>query len=705
MEEFEREQRRIDAVREKIRSKIGRNKDYLQSRKREIVGLRKFTWDEYAHQAPEPSQRAEFQRQENEYSRRASEQDRLAALYPSPYFARIDFREDGEAEAEPVYIGKFSFLDDEGLEMLVCDWRAPVASVFYDYEYGRAAYSSPDGAVEGELTLKRQFLIHNGVLSAMFDSSLEIQDEILQQILSHNVDEKMRTIVTTIQREQNRAIRDEKNGVLVISGPAGSGKTSIALHRIAYLLYHHRSELSEDNIVIFSPNDVFNDYISDVLPSLGEKNVRQTTFEEFVGGMLPIGREGYDEFMESMIGGALPARRVAAAKHKGSREFTLEIERRLAQTDEEGPSFAQIAYRGVPVVTGEELSGLFCAQTRRLTIEERLCRVRAEFFTKLAGVKKQRIIELSAELVEKNGESYYLNKRAITCEARMFWYRDFLALEAEYNRKNMADAFRIYAQLLQGGFGVDECAEFGQSLAGGRLRFEDAAPLLYIRCLLGELRPADTIRQIVIDEAQDYTFLQYRVFASLFRRAGFTILGDAMQTLNPAVRHKDLDYIVEAFGERGAGHILLTTAYRSTKEINEYAARILGGECPVCVERHGEEPLEAAFACEQEKADFIREKLRQESAGSTTAVITKTTAEAVRLHELLGGDQTAKLIASSDGRLSRGALVLPCALAKGLEFDSVIVDASCGEFDRNLLYICCTRALHRLTVIGQGQKA
>ena len=240
----------------------------MRAKSRKSLRYREYLWEHHQHDGMPPEQLQEVQRQENAYASTVAEQQRLTALYSNPYFARIDFKEEGEESTEQFYIGRYGFIDDE-MEMPVYDWRSPVASMFYDYEYGKALYNCPVGVINGELTLKRQFIIESGRLKNMFDSALEIQDEILQRMLSANASDKMKTIITTIQREQNRAIRDESTDVLVISGNAGSGKTSIALHRISYLLYRYRNTLSEDNIIIFSPSDTFNGYISDVLPALG----------------------------------------------------------------------------------------------------------------------------------------------------------------------------------------------------------------------------------------------------------------------------------------------------------------------------------------------------------------------------------------------------------------------------------------------------
>lgn len=697
--EQDQEQRRIDRTRERIRGMAGRNVDFLAGRKKDIVEFRRYAWEDLSHaKAPELFDRQEFERQENEYVRKSLEQTRLADLYPNPYFARIDFREDGARGPEAIYIGKYSLMDDLTYEMLVCDWRAPVASMYYDCEYGRAAYESPEGPVTGELSRKRQFVIENGVLRRMFDSALEVRDTVLQEMLAKGVDDRMRTIVTTIQRGQNRAIRDEKSRVLLISGPAGSGKTSVAMHRIAYLLYRRRKELTEDNFLIFSPDDIFSDYISGVLPSLGEKPVAATTFDEFAFRMLGKDVESREQYVEAALSGAFSKQRRAAAGKKGTRRFTEAMERAAAKLSAGGPAFRTIEYRGAAAMTAEEMSAVFRGQTEKLTVYERLAFVRRNFFRRLAGIRKKRLPELYDELIKRFGRSYFLSEREIRRDARALWYKDFLALEAEYSEKNMISSAETYAALLADVFGGEAAEEFRKAQSSGRVSFEDAAPLLYLKLLLGLMRPADAIRQVVVDEAQDYSFLQYRLFSRLFFRAGFTILGDEAQTVLPSERRGSLGEIAGAFEGMPVGQIALGTAYRSTAEIGEYAASILGGEAPAFVDRHGEKPELAAFADEEEKLGFIRAYFTRVCSGRTAAVITRTVAEAKELYRKLGMDGV-RLVSDGTARFRKGWMVLPSYLAKGLEFDCVVVDDSDGGMDRNLLYTCCTRALHRLAVI------
>lgn len=704
MTEFEREKQHLFEIRQFLHEKISGNVDDSRASKAEIVGFRRYMWEDTEHDALSSNQKLELQRQEEAYLQKTSERNRLRKLYNAPFFARIDFREDGEPAPEKVYIGRFGLMDDDTLDFLVYDWRSPVASMFYDAEYGRAGYDCPAGRIEGDISLKRQFVIEKGELSGMFDTSVEVQDEILQHILSRNTDEKMKDIVTTIQREQNRAIRDTESEVLVIEGCAGSGKTSVALHRIAYLLYRSRKTLSAENILLFSPNDLFSGYISDVLPSLGEHSVPAATFGEFAAKMIAMPQQGYYDFIEALLQGSIDPARAQAARRKGARDFTHFLEERHAKLDTDGPAYTAIEHLGAPVMTARELSEAYRSYSGRLTVLERLKKVRTDFFARVRGLRAPRIEQLKLELIEKNGENYYLSKRELAVEARLLWYREFRTMEDAYNAQNMPDAFSFYLASAGEFFGEEEAERIRQGNGNGELHYEDVAPLLYAGCLLGDIRPLDAVRHVVVDEAQDYSFLQYRIFSRLFRYARFTILGDASQTLSGVFARENLGDILSAFPGRRTGMLQLNTCYRSTREIGAYAAGVLGRAAGGFVDRHGEPPEEFFAKTPSETAAFVRQWMQSSQTGHSTAVITKTKEQAQALYSLLRDIPGIRLIASEYEQFSGGVLVLPCYLSKGLEFDNVVVDNT-AEMDSRLLYVCCTRALHRLAVIKPKQAA
>lgn len=702
MTDFEIEKNRLVKQKELIAARLDDAGASVDIRKKEIIRYREYIWEQHGHDVMPPEQLEEMHRQENAYAAAATEREKLEELYGSPYFARIDFREDGETAGEQFYIGRYGFIDED-MEMPVYDWRSPVASMFYDYEYGKASYTCPAGVINGVLSLKRQFIIEDGELVSMFDSALEIQDEILKRMLSSGADGKMKNIVTTIQREQNKAIRDESADVLVVTGGAGSGKTSVALHRISYLLYRHKETLAEENVAVFSPSGTFLGYIQDVLPSLGERNIRRTTFQRFAGQLLGKKAESFFDYSELCLGGHMPARRAKYARAKGSEKFADFISSRAKVISERGPHFSDVVFLGRTLFTAGELEKAFLAQSARLPVEERMIRLRNMFYEKLAAIKPRRVEELKKHLTQEKGEEYFLSARELTAEARVAWTREFKAAENEYNKRNMINAHAFYRRALEEYFGKDAAEDFE---ASAELRYEDAASLVAIKCLLGQIKPVDNIRHAVVDEAQDYTYMQLFALSLLLRHAKFTVLGDAGQRVDALSDPLDLNSLGGIFAPRSVGIRRLEKTYRSTLEITRYSASLIGADCSDSIDRHGEEPRVITARSDAQRLDMICSALAEYSHPgqggepcSTTAVITRTLADARRLRAALGDEYKISLIDDADASFGAGAVVIPACLAKGLEFDSVIVDANFGDNERNLEYVCCTRALHRLTVI------
>jgi DNA helicase-2/ATP-dependent DNA helicase PcrA len=705
MTDSEQELQRLENVRSSIKLQFTENEVQKDTAKSDLIEYRRFMWEEYPHEKEALSDNTDYNqlveeshKSEADYERITTLQNRLKSLYLSPYFARIDFLEDGERFAEQIYIGKSSFLDEKTMDMLVYDWRAPISSMFYDYENGRAEYTCPDGIIKGEMPLKRQYIIENGKLISMFDCSIAIEDEMLQRVLAGTSEDKMKNIVTTIQREQNKAVRDEKSDVLIVSGSAGSGKTSVALHRISYLLYHHRQTLNEKNILIFSPNDVFNEYISDVLPSLGEKNVLQTTFNDFADKTISRKKQSYFEYLEQLLNGGFSDERFKSIKIKGSAAFTEFIENYVSGVREKGIDFKDINNFDETVMTSDEMLEIFKNCHKFFGIEQCIDKVKMGFHERTKEEMKKRIPILKEQCIEEKGISYYLGDEEITRAARTLWYQEFLLLDAEFENKNSINCYNIYRKILSLYFENDST-----TFQRDCILFEDIAPVLYIKFLTGQIKPIKDIRHMIIDEAQDYNYLQFRILSRLFINAKFTVLGDVNQVIN-ADKPRDFEYIKAAFNNKTVDLISLNKSYRSTVEINEYARKILNKTDAECILRHGETPTEMVFDSNDKKLDFLFSFAQQAKAKySTTAIITKTKEQAIELYNSLSEKTDflqlkPKLIADNDAIFTKGILIMPSYLSKGLEFDCVIVDAE-SEFDSNLLYICCSRALHRLVVI------
>lgn len=698
MTKLEQELQWLENVRGVLRLQITDNDEQKNIATKNLIEYRRYMWNEYPHENLTDNNDynaliEESHKSEVELERISTFQNRIKALYLSPYFARIDFLEDGERLAEKIYIGKSSFIDDKTKDMLVYDWRAPISSMFYDYENGRTQYSCPDGIIKGEMPLKRQYIIENGMLVSMFDCSIAIEDEMLQRALASTSEDKMKNIVTTIQREQNRAVRDENSEVLIVAGSAGSGKTSVALHRISYLLYHHRQILNEKNILIFSPNDVFNEYISDVLPSLGEKNVMQTTFIDFSDKSIERNKQGYFEYLEQLIKGEVQEKRFQAIRHKGSQAYTEFIEKYVSDVRVKGIEFKDIYNCDELVMSASEMLDIFKQCHKVFAIEQCLDKVKMGFYERTKIEMKKRILILKEQVFEEKGPNYYFTEEEILRDARAIWHQEFLKLEAEFDEQNTLNCYNLYNQILQLNFENSET-----TLQNELINYEDIAPILYIKFITGQLRPVKDIKHVIIDEAQDYSFLQYRLLSRLFPNAKFTILGDVNQVVN-ADKPQDFEYIKDAFDNKTVDMMSLKKSYRSTIEISEYASKILCKTDYESVLRHGEAVAEEKIESFDAKADFINKIIEQTKGKySTTAIITKTKSQAKQLYNILRQKIDIKLIADNDALFTKGILVMPSYLSKGLEFDCVIVDAD-TEFDSNLLYVCCTRALHKLVVI------
>lgn len=374
---------------------------------------------------------------------------KLKKLLASPYFGRVDFLEEGSSYEDQVYIGISTLIDDD-CEMVIYDWRAPICSLFYENEEGRASYKCPEGIIDGEINLKRQFGISKGKIDFMFNSSLKIDDDILQKTLSKNSDEKMKTIITSIQREQNKVIRDEDNSVLIVQGPAGSGKTSIALHRAAYILYKYSNKnITSENVVIFSPNDIFNDYISGVLPELGENNVYQTTFMDYARNSFKsyLKIEDANEQMEYMLSAKKDAHYYLRKDNiffKTTVLFAEIIKRYINYLETEGVSFKDIKFKDFNIISGEEIKSLFYNTYSKWPMQHRFNEIFEDIEERIKAVEKPRLKQIEEELEESDEE---FDDIKVASKGKLG--RELKELRAQIRRILSIDSLRSYKELLK----------------------------------------------------------------------------------------------------------------------------------------------------------------------------------------------------------------------------------------------------------------
>lgn len=593
--------------------------------------------------------------------------DRIAKLKESPYFARIDFQSQNKDIPSEFYIGRFAFRHKN--ELLIFDWRAPVAGMFYDYEIGPAGYDAPMGRVEGVLTRKRQFHIQNGVMEYALESSAHIQDDILQKELSQNSEEKMKSIIATIQKEQNQIIRNEKSDTLIIQGVAGSGKTSIALHRIAFLLYRFKKQLSSKNVTILSPNKVFGDYISNVIPELGEEPIFELSFYNLADMQLKkvIGFESDQDPLE--VQDRLWMERV---RFKSTLDFVKVLDAYINSMPDKIFVTADYAF-GRFTANGEWIQKRFRAYGT-YPVKQRLIQIADDIYQRF-DTENIREEELPKPRVILRSLTAMLQLKS-----SLALYKDF------YRSLGKPDMFVMPAKNM--------------------LEWGDVYPFLYLHAAFEGVSESSITKHLVIDEMQDYTPIQYTVINRLFP-CKKTILGDFGQFLNPCHVHAlaDIKSIYET-----ADFVELNKSYRSTYEIMNFAKRIVKHSSLEAIERHGEKPVLNACKTQQEELQKMKKTIRkfEDGENTTLGIILKTNQSAERLYGQLQKEFHVNLISPESTGFAGGVSVTSIRMAKGLEFDEVIVcqvdsQTYSSEHDRSLLYIACTRAMHRLSLSYTGE--
>ena len=601
---------------------------------------------------------------------------RLGKILEIPYFGRIDFKEKKEgSETMPLYIGIHTFYDPNQKINLIYDWRAPVSSMFYDHELGEAAYSSPTGEVSGEISLKRQYRIQNGKMEYMIESSLTVHDDILQKELSANADDKMKNIVTTIQREQNRIIRNEEAPVLIIQGVAGSGKTSIALHRIAYLLYAQKGDISSKDILIVSPNKVFADYISNVLPELGEETVPETSMEQILSGILD-NKYKYRNFFEQvteLLDKPAPDF-IERIRYKASFEFISRLDKFILHVENTYFKATDVQLTRLVTIPAEFIEEQF-RRFNRYPMRQRF-ETMTDYILDMMKVK----YGFTVTTAEKNLLKKEIQKM-FTGNNDLQVYKDF------FEWSGQPDMFK--------------------TRKNHTLEYADLAPLAYLHMALDGNTARHRVKHLLIDEMQDYSPVQYKVLQKLYP-CRKTVLGDACQSVNP-YGSSTADMIRKAFV---TGEVMkLCKSYRSTFEITGFAQKILTNEELEPVIRHGEHPAILRFKNMEEEISGIANILStfKTSNHKSLGIICKTEAQAMEMTEKLKAyTSNIYFLSNRSSAFAKGIIVTSAHMAKGLEFDEVIVPRVDDKnystpIDKSMLYVAVTRAMHKLTLTYHGK--
>ncbi|MDU3524618.1 RNA polymerase recycling motor HelD [Clostridium sp.] len=665
-----------------------------------------------------------IQKRRHEFTRKLKEKYEKMLL--SPYFARIDFTEEGKELPDKYYIGISNLINDD-FDFLVYDWRAPISSMFYDYEVGKAGYTCPEGVINGDLTLKRQYKVNDGKLKYMFDSNLKIDDEILQNILAKSSDSKMKAIVTTIQREQNKIIRNELYKNLIVQGPAGSGKTSVALHRIAYLLYKHREKIGPQNILIFSPNNIFNDYISDVLPQLGEDNMCQTTFKEYMHKALgnEIIKEEYCEMMEYILSSKNEDNyneRIKSIKFKSSKQFLNILKEYVIYLEKMNRDFKDIIFKGALIISSKEIQELYFKDYVNLPLKRRLEKLRDRILYLLEPYEKNRVGEVAEDIKNYGSQN---DETEILKQSKSVVKNEIKSIYSEIYRMTDFNIIDIYKELFENleSFSNLIISEYDdeyinevkfytlEMIKSKKFNYEDQHALLYLKGALGDILKISEIKYVIIDEAQDYTPLQYEILYKLLNNASITILGDLNQSINPFMNLGSYTNILDIFPKDETCIINLTKSYRSTIEITEFSKKLLSNNVNYeCVARRGDKPIVLGFSDENNiKEQLLKDiKTYKEKGYKSIGIITKTIKEAQDVHNFLKDKVKVNALLNDEDEYVNDTLVIPAFLAKGLEFDVVLIyNAGDENYDcekeRLLLYTACTRALHILRIYYLGK--
>lgn len=662
----------LEEVKEKLSHRIAELSHTLKEGENDIAGMQEYYWDNYTEMDEYGYENYDNQqallRQASANLENEKLIHRFRSMQDSPFFGRVDFLFEGEEEAEIFYIGIGNFAEKAGSIPLIYDWRAPVSGLFYDFDKGAAHYEAPAGQIEGEIESKWQYKIRDGKMIYGFESDMMIDDEILKQELGSNSDVQLKNIVRTIQKEQNAIIRNTKDKILVIQGVAGSGKTSIALHRIAYLLYHDRKNLKSSNILVLSPNSVFADYISHILPELGEENIQEMSFDIFAYKELKRTvvdcEDRFHEIEKRMEQNNQEAER--RSREKQSAQFVGLVEGFLAELEDRLIDLREIEWKGMQK-TEQEMIALFYFKFQHVPILSRMEAVMEYFIDEYETLYQRTISEEEQEYLKEQFFGMYVTR----------------------------DLYEIYNWLMEeAGYPPLPEVPYEKRV----LAYEDVYPMLYLKHRLDGTKARQNIKHLVIDEMQDYSYLQYVILEGMFT-CKMTILGDKAQTIGEKSRDV-LRFLPKIFGKE-IRKIILNKSYRNTVEIARYAEKIAGAEEMELFERHGKEVEERAYHSFDEAVSDALKNLRvgKEEQFETAAVIAMTEKEAKELyHRIKASGQDVSYIDRDSTSFKKGLSVTTFYMAKGLEFDQVFGISkmwNCG-FSGQAKYICATRALHEL---------
>ena len=659
------EEKRLEDTVNLIRSKISVLGQELYERDDKVLEFKKFMWDNRSDMDPAElkTMMSDNDLEIRMMMNKGEYLQKLFKIQNNPYFGSIIFKSDDGVDE--VYIGITHVTDDDN-KYYVHDWRSPICNLFYDYEVGKANYLAPMGRIYGEITRKRQYTIKDAKLLHIFDNNINIDDELLQEVLASESSDKMKNIVNTIQAEQNKVIRNTDDKNLIVQGIAGSGKTSVALHRIAFLLYKIEN-LNSNNVLIFSPNKVFSEYISNVLPELGENNTMQTTINDFLDMEIKEFKkvETFTDFIERSYS---EKNDFDFIKYKQSDKVYLDIDKYIDNITNKLKFIDDLFTRDYSY-TMDELNYMLKDRYSKFPISER--------------------INFMAQKISENNFNGSLGK-------------------SKKIMKELYDRLNIKLNLLDTyvEFFKSEYSDIRRDINYIRdnkniINYDDACLYVYMKCKLFGYNYNTYIKEIVIDEAQDYSLGQIRLISKIFKNASYTILGDVNQTINPYYKYDSLEELCNILPS--SKYIELSKTYRSTEEIIDYSNRVLGLKHVSAIRRNEKMPV-----IEKEEDNLLEQLIidieESMKSGKSLAIITKNMDECNMIYELLKSKGISKIDGNSN-KFNRNFIVTPVYMAKGLEFDSVIIYTDKNNKynidEKYLYYVAITRAQHRLVVYNQ----
>ena len=671
--------------------------NYIQKRKaisEYILDYRKKYLEEYRDDEDKLVEYFDHERYIKEESYKVIDRklSEFVKLKESPYFGKINFIDDGYNEE--VYIGRYGLTPEDSYEPIIVDWRAPVASLFYKGMLGKTSYSSPQGEIPADILGRRQLIVKKAKLEGYFDSDINIQDEILQMVLSSNSGEKLKDIVNTIQKEQDEIIRADRNKVMVVNGVAGSGKTTIALHRVAYLLYNYRQQLT-DKVLILGPNDIFMDYISEVLPNLGETAVKNETFLSFAYREIGLNEEVLDitAYLEEVLKGNEDI--INEIKYKSSKEFIDLLDKKINEIEEGYFKYSPVKFMGEEIVSIDEISELFEKHYKYMPIFRRSQKIKRILISKIKDKRDDKVREINKNAQEERAK---LSADELVVEENNIEFRRRIAIR-DVVREVMKSKKDIELWIEN-----EEIVDIYKEIVNiDKLSYLDLSGILYLMIKLDGKKASYEIKHIVIDEAQDYNMLQFIVLNELTGCRSYTIVGDSNQRLVKAEEVPAMLRLKEIFGGFFNLHEL-KKSYRSTYQIMEYASKLLDENAVVPFVRKGEFDVLETTVPKNDIEDLIEVIINlledyQEEKYENIAIITKDKEELNLISPELKKRTNILSFNKADVVYRGGKVLVPSYYAKGLEFDAVIMIDFHEDTDNLIKYIMSTRALHRLSVI------